>query len=116
MINKNLAAASAKPLILTILNDRKSYGYEIIKQVKELSGGKIAWKDGMLYPVLYQLEKNSLVKSKYLLIEETGKARKYYTLTKAGKKELEKHKAEWVHVSDMLYRLWGMGTGRLDTG
>ncbi len=108
MINRNLAAASAQPLILTILNEGQSYGYLIIKRVQELSDGNIKWKDGMLYPVLYQMEKKGLVKSKYVLVEETGKARKYYDLTPQGEAELEKLKSEWIFVSNMLYGLWGM--------
>ncbi len=108
MVNKNLAAASAKPLILTILNEERSYGYQIIKRVKELSEGNINWKDGMLYPVLYQMEKQGLVKSQYELVKETGKARKYYSLTGQGLEELNKLKTEWVFVSNMLYKMWGI--------
>lgn len=108
MINKNLAAASAQPLILSILSEGQSYGYLIIKRVRALSDDNIQWKDGMLYPVLYQMEKKGLVKSKYVLVEETGKARKYYSLTSLGESELEKLKSEWIFVSNMLYNLWGI--------
>jgi len=41
----------------------KSYGYAIIKRVAELSGGKLQWTDGMLYPVLHRLERNRFVKA-----------------------------------------------------
>jgi len=56
MVSKDLVAASAKPLILSLLTEGDSYGYKIIQRVKELSGGKMNWKDGMLYPVLHRLE------------------------------------------------------------
>ena len=56
-LSKDLVAASATPLILSILSDGESYGYAIIKRVHELSGGQIQWSDGMLYPVLHRLEK-----------------------------------------------------------
>jgi DNA-binding PadR family transcriptional regulator len=49
-ISKDLVAASATPLILSILSEGESYGYAIIKRVGELSGGKMKWTDGMLYP------------------------------------------------------------------
>jgi len=49
-IGKDLVAASATPLVLSILNDGESYGYAIIKRVDELSGGELQWTDGMLYP------------------------------------------------------------------
>ena len=57
MISKALVAASTKPMILSILMIGENYGYQIIQKVKELSGGKLDWSDGMLYPVLHRLEK-----------------------------------------------------------
>jgi len=57
MLAKDLVAASSKPLVLSILADGESYGYEIIQKVRELSGGHIQWSDGMLYPVLHRLER-----------------------------------------------------------
>ena len=55
MATKALVAASTKPLILSILRHGKSYGYEIIKNIEELSGGELAWTDAMLYPVLHRM-------------------------------------------------------------
>ena len=57
-IGKDLVAASATPLVLSILSEGESYGYAIIKRVDELSGGELQWTDGMLYPVLHRLERN----------------------------------------------------------
>ncbi len=51
-INKDLIAASSTPLVLAILAEGDSYGYAILKRVQELSGGRMEWTDGMLYPVL----------------------------------------------------------------
>ena len=50
-VGKDLVAASATPLVLAILADGDSYGYAILKRVRELSGGHLQWTDGMLYPV-----------------------------------------------------------------
>ena len=50
-IAKDLVAASATPLVLAILRRGDSYGYAIIQEVRELSGGRLAWTDGMLYPI-----------------------------------------------------------------
>ena len=47
-ISKDLVAASATPLILSILSEGDSYGYAIIKRVRDLSGGQMQWTDGML--------------------------------------------------------------------
>jgi PadR family transcriptional regulator PadR len=47
-IEKDLVAASATPLVLAILADGESYGYAILKRVRELSQGELEWSDGML--------------------------------------------------------------------
>jgi len=56
-IDKDLVAASATPLVLGILAEGESYGYAIGKRVAELSGGRMEWTDGMLYPLLHRLER-----------------------------------------------------------
>lgn len=71
VISKDLVAASATPLILSILQEGQSYGYAIIGRVRELSEGRMKWTDGMLYPVLHRLEAQKLVKSRWAL-SETG--------------------------------------------
>ena len=55
-ISKDLVAASAVPLVLSILREGDSYGYAIIRRVAELSEGRLQWTEGMLYPVLHRLE------------------------------------------------------------
>ena len=55
-IPKDLVAASATPLVLSILRAQESYGYAIIRKVKELSEERLQWTDRMLYPVLHRLE------------------------------------------------------------
>ena len=56
-INKDLIAASSTPIVLAILAEGDSYGYAILQRVRELSGGRLEWTDGMLYPVLHRLER-----------------------------------------------------------
>ena len=60
-IGKDLVAASATPLLLAILQKGPSYGYAIIQEVRELSGGELEWSEGMLYPVLHRLEDQGLI-------------------------------------------------------
>ncbi len=106
MISKNLAAASTKPLILTILRGGENYGYQIIQRVKELSGGQLEWADGMLYPVLHKLEKDGFVSTSWKLSDE-GRRRKYYQITDLGRKELEKDMKQWMSVHSVMLKLWG---------
>ena len=98
-------AASTKPLILAILASREMYGYQIIQEVIELSGGTLEWSEGMLYPVLHKLERERLVRSQWRM-SETGRRRKYYRLTEQGLKELEKEKSQWKKVNELLSNLW----------
>ena len=101
MIRKELVAASAEPLILSLLAKGESYGYAIIQEVKARSDGKLQWTDGMLYPVLHRMERRGLLKSRWGQ-SETGRKRKYYSLKKDGHKALAKHEEQWSLVSAVL--------------
>jgi PadR family transcriptional regulator PadR len=107
IIDKDLVAASATPLVLAILSDGESYGYAIIKRVGELSGGELEWTDGMLYPLLHRLERNGLVKAGWGK-SETGRRRKYYRLTKAGVEQLARHRRQWQVVDRAMRGVWRM--------
>jgi len=101
MITKELVAASTEPLILSLLSKGESYGYELIQEVKRLSGDKIEWTDGMLYPVLHRMEHRGLIKSRWGE-SDSGRKRKYYSLKKAGKTALATHNAQWSLVHGVL--------------
>ncbi|HTH56040.1 MAG TPA: PadR family transcriptional regulator [Cyclobacteriaceae bacterium] len=105
MIPKSLTAASTKLIILGILREGNSYGYLIIKKVKELSGGKMNYSDGMLYPVLHHLEKEGFIKSEWVM-EDEQRPRKYYALTTQGKNELIAEREHWVNVHSVLEAIW----------
>src|SRR6476619_5851344 len=98
MLAKELIAASTEPLILSILSKGESYGYALIQEVKRLSGDKIEWTDGMLYPVLHRMEREGWIGSRWGE-SETGRKRKYYCLKNGGKKALKEQREQWVTVS-----------------
>lgn len=100
-IGKDLVAASATPLVLSILSEGESYGYAIIKRVDELSDGELQWTDGMLYPVLHRLERNGYVEASWGK-SEAGRRRKYYRLTDEGSEELARQRQQWRVVSSAL--------------
>jgi DNA-binding PadR family transcriptional regulator len=104
-LGKDLIAASATPLVLAILTEGDSYGYAIIKRVAELSGGHLQWTDGMLYPVLHRLERQGLVAAKWGE-SESGRSRKYYRITKAGRAQLADQKEQWQVVDRTLRGVW----------
>ena len=102
--SKDLIAASATPLVLSILSHGDSYGYEIIQRVRELSDGELQWADGMLYPILHRLEKKGFVKS-YWGAADSGRKRKYYRLQKVGSKELQEQRKSWDKIHAVLKAL-----------
>lgn len=104
-ISKELVGASAVPIILAILDENESYGYEIMQRVKVLSEGRIEWKEGSLYPVLHKLEKNGLIKSLWKMADN-GRHRKYYAINKKGRKALQEEIENWKMVQKMLEELW----------
>jgi len=104
-ISKDLVAASATPLVLTILSYGESYGYAIIKRVRELSDGAMNFSDGMLYPVLHRLEKQKLIVSETRQAEN-GRMRKYYRIKKEGKQAINEYKQQWMAVYATLKQVW----------
>jgi PadR family transcriptional regulator, regulatory protein PadR len=104
-IGKDLVAASATPLLLSILQKGASYGYAIIQEVRELSGGELEWSEGMLYPVLHRLEDQGLIES-YEERGDTGRKRKYYRLRPDGRRALTEERRQWDVVSAALTRAW----------
>ena len=104
-INKDLVAASSTPLVLAILAEGDSYGYAILKRVRELSGGALEWTDGMLYPVLHRLERSGLVEARWDQAE-TGRKRKYYRVTDAGRAQLDEERRQWSTVDQALRNVW----------
>jgi PadR family transcriptional regulator len=105
MSSNTLVAASAKPIILSLLLSGESYGYQILQRVRRVSGGKMTWSSAMLYPVLRRLEKEGLVRSEWRLSEE-NRMRRYYALTARGRKDLAVEKERWRNVQDALWKLW----------
>ena len=104
-INKDLVAASSTPLVLAILAEGDSYGYAILKRVRELSGGELEWTDGMLYPVLHRLERSGLIESRWESAE-SGRRRKYYRITGAGRQQLADERRQWRTVDKALDKIW----------
>jgi PadR family transcriptional regulator PadR len=104
-INKDLVAASSTPLVLAILAEGDSYGYAILKRVRELSGGELEWTDGMLYPVLHRLERSGMIEARWDQAE-TGRKRKYYQITGAGREQLAEERRQWSTVDRALRNVW----------
>ncbi len=92
-------------LVLKLLEPEAKYGYQIINELKEKSNQRFLLKEGTLYPILYRLEDDKLVESKWS--EAVGKKvpRKYYVITEEGRMTLKEIKALWHEISDSIMRI-----------
>ena len=105
MIKRELVAASAEPLILSLLAKGENYGYAIIQEIRTRSQEHLQWTDGMLYPVLHRMEENGWIKSRWVEIEN-GRKRKYYSIKKDGHQALKQKREQWTVISAVLGGLW----------
>ncbi len=105
MLSKELVAASAEPLILSLLSGGESYGYAIIQEIKTRSKERIQWTDGMLYPVLHRMEREGWITSRWVEAKN-GRKRKYYSIKKDGQRALEHQREQWLTVHSVLAGLW----------
>ncbi len=104
-IDKDLVAAAATPLVLGILAEGESYGYAILKRVRDLSEGELQWTDGMLYPLLHRLHRQGYLTREWRT-PDSGRRRRYYSITKDGRAALAEHKQQWATVSRALGDIW----------
>src|SRR4051794_31212034 len=98
-------AASSTPIVLAILAEADSYGYAILQRVRELSGGRMQWADGMLYPVLHRLERMGHVEAPWE-VAESGRRRKYYRITPQGRAQMAEEHRQWLAVDATLRGIW----------
>lgn len=103
---RKLAAADLQLIILALLADRPSHGYELIKAVEERSGGFYTPSPGVIYPALTYLEEIG-----HVTVEPEG-TKKLYQITDAGRRHLEQNRptvdamlAELTHIGQKMQRL-----------
>ena len=92
-------------LVLRLLQSEAKYGYQIIQEMKEKSEETFLLKDGTLYPILYRLEEEKLVESKWSEAEGKQVPRKYYEITDAGQVALHEIETVWKRISDGISKI-----------
>ena len=110
-IDKALVSGSTTMLILRLLDEKDLYGYEMIEELRERSNNVFELKAGTLYPLLHSLEDKSFLTSYEK--EVNGKKRKYYSITKQGKKHLIQKKEEWKEYSAAVAGVLSFAGGAL---
>jgi len=108
-MDTKLLSGTVEMLILEVVSQGPSYGYEITQTVLARSGGLFELKEGSLYPALHRIERQKLLESYWT--EHDGRRRKYYRLTTAGRKALAARRQEWMNFSTGVNGVLGLEMG-----
>jgi DNA-binding PadR family transcriptional regulator len=103
---RDLVRGSLDLMVLSVLAGGKKYGYLIQKQVREASSSRVDLAAGTLYPLLHRLEDEGVVRSSW--DARTGRQRKWYELTAAGRKRLSAQAQEWADYAACIRQLLSM--------
>jgi PadR family transcriptional regulator PadR len=102
-----------EPLLLYLINEVPTYGYNIIKELERRTTGYFKFQGGTIYPALRRLETRGLIKSRWQQTTER-QARKYYQITGKGRRFLASSLAGWRDFSIAVSLLMGVGnTGKV---
>lgn len=88
-------------LVLRVLSRGELHGWGITQRLEQLSQSALQVDEGSLYPALYRMEEKGWIEAEWRLTENNRRA-KYYTLTRAGRKQLEKEQAIWERMSAII--------------
>ena len=104
-LSKELMASSLAPLVLLILKEGESYGYEIIQQLREKTNGQLEVAEGTLYPMLKKMEAKKWVQAAWKKAE-SGRERRYYKLSAKGTQQIQEQFSQWNFINDIMQKLW----------
>jgi PadR family transcriptional regulator, regulatory protein PadR len=93
-------------LILSLLGEREMYGYEMLQEAERRSARAFQLKEGTLYPALHQMERAGLLKATWR-DSPSGRARKYYALTREGRRRAESKRRQWTSISRAMRAILG---------
>jgi PadR family transcriptional regulator, regulatory protein PadR len=106
LLERELKRGSTELLILALLDERQRHGYEISQLIEERSNGTITFHTASLYPTLYRLEARGLIEGRW--VERAGqRRRRYYRLTRTGRKGLAQQRSTWDTFFVALDRVAG---------
>ena len=102
---KELNSGTASLVVLGLMDrmGEPMYGYRIAKLLERLAGGNLPMKQGALYPVLRAMEANGLLESE-VVPSSSAPPRRYYRVTEAGSRMLQRWVAIWGSTSEFIYR------------
>lgn len=108
-IQEQMRKGTTTVIILNLLADadRPMYGYEIIQELEARSQGVFHFKEGLIYPRLHELERQGLLRAEWQG-GEGRRQRKFYTITEAGRRRLERELQGWRTLTEQVNRMLGV--------
>jgi PadR family transcriptional regulator PadR len=106
---RDLVRGSLDLMVLSVLASGKKYGYLIQKEVRQASATRVELSAGTLYPLLHKLEDERLIQSSW--DDSTGRRRKWYDLTAAGRRRLAVQAQEWHDYAACIGQLLAIAKG-----
>ena len=100
----DLLQGTLELLILNTLARESMHGYGIVQRIHQTAEDLLKIEDGSLYTALYLMEERGWIQSEWGLSENNRRAR-FYTLTKAGQKQLEAERANWKRISKAVTKI-----------
>jgi len=105
-VDNTVKRGSAELAVLSVLEPGPMHGYEIAKRIEQRTGGVLRFDVASLYPLLYRMEKEELVSANWDE-SSSGRRRRYYQLTSAGKKKLKPLREQWKIFFEALNQIAG---------
>ena len=108
--NPNFMNGVPELLILRLLCEQEMYGYEIVQQIRSRTGAVVAVGEGVVYPVLHNLEEAGAIRSRRKTVQ--SRSRIYYSVTPAGTRRLSDLTNSWNNLTAAIHgMLSGMQRG-----
>lgn len=108
-MEQQMKKGALEMLVLKLLEQEAKYGYQMISELREKSGDTIILKEGTLYPILYRLEDDMLVKSYWNEPKGREISRKYYAITEEGKAALSEMYHIWCNFTEQVKNIMEEG-------
>lgn len=107
-----LLPGSAELLLLSLLSEGEMYGYQMSEELRRRSDGTFEMKAGTLYPILHGMEQAGRVESFEKEGEPSGRPRRYYRITRAGRAALAEQRQEWKRLAAAVDAVLGETVSR----
>lgn len=98
---EDLLQGTLDMLVLRVLSRGELHGWGITNKLEQLSKSALQVDEGSLYPALYRMEEKGWIEAEWKMTENNRRA-KYYTLTRAGRKQLEAAQQSWDRMSNII--------------